>query len=311
MPSIAFVVFDQFQSMSLAAQSVFEFANYVQNENYYKVITISPSGGLIQSSSKISIMTDAFDETIFDTIIFAGNYEGSTGIPDSVIEYAKKSINSSRRIAAICTGSYVLATAHLLDHRKATTHWHYASDLQTRFPLITVDIDRIFMIDGNIWTSAGMTAGIDLALEMVEQDLGGDIARKVAQKLVMYHRRAGGQSQHSELLDLNPKSDRIQTALTYAKKNLASNLSVEHLAEIVNLSSRQFSRIFTAETGQTPAKAIESLRIESARLLLEQGRLSLEQIANETGFKDTRHMREVFLRTLAQPPQVIRRNARN
>jgi len=311
MPTIANVVFHHFQSMSLAAQSVFEFANVAVENQFYKQVTLSEHGGLVKASSGISIMTEAFDSTVFDTIIFTGSDHAVENVPNAVIEYAKYSAITARRTAAICTGAFVLAAADLLNHKKATTHWFYARDLQARYPLITVDEDRIFIVDGHIWTSAGMTAGIDLALEMVEQDLGADVARKVAQKLVVYHRRAGGQSQHSELLELTPKSDRIQTALTYAKKNLASALTVEELAEAINLSPRQFSRAFRAETGQSPAKAIESLRIESARLLLEQGRLSLEQIATETGFKDTRRMREVFLRIFAQPPQVIRRHARN
>jgi transcriptional regulator GlxA family with amidase domain len=155
-----------------------------------------------------------------------------------------------------------------------------------------------------------MTAGIDLALAMVEKDHCAELARSVAQKLVMYQRRAGGQSQHSALLELAPKSDRIQTVLGYAREHLASPLSVEQLADVARLSPRQFSRSFRAETGQTPAKAIENLRLEAARKMLERGRLSLDQIATEAGFTDRRRMREAFLRAFGQPPQVIRRNAR-
>ncbi|MNI61584.1 HTH-type transcriptional regulator CdhR [compost metagenome] len=204
-----------------------------------------------------------------------------------------------------------MAQAGLLEGRRATTHWAYARQLQERFPSIKVEPDRIYVIDGSIWTSAGMTAGIDLALAMVEKDHGGELARAVAQKLVMYHRRAGGQSQHSALLELAPKSDRIQTVLTYAREHLAQTLSVEQLAQEARLSPRQFSRAFRAETGQSPAKAIENLRLEAARQLLERGRLTLDQIALETGFLDPRRMREAFLRAFGQPPQVIRRNARS
>jgi transcriptional regulator GlxA family with amidase domain len=186
----------------------------------------------------------------------------------------------------------------------------HARELQRRFPRVRVEDDRIFIIDGSIWTSAGMSAGIDLALGMIEKDFGAELARSVAQSLVVYHRRAGGQSQHSALLEIDGKSDRIQNALTYAKRNLRKSLTVDDLAEAAHLSSRQFSRAFRAETGQSPAKAIENLRIEAARLLVEQGQHSIDTIAVETGFADRERMRRAFLRAFGQPPQVIRRNAR-
>jgi transcriptional regulator GlxA family with amidase domain len=175
---------------------------------------------------------------------------------------------------------------------------------------VKVEEDRIFIIDGPVWTSAGMTAGIDLALAMIEQDLGADVARAVARQLVVYHRRAGGQSQFSALLELEPKSDRIQSALAYAKRNLASPLTVKQLANAAHLSPRQFSRAFRAETGQSPAKAVENLRVETARLMMEQSRHSIDVIARQTGFADRYRMRRAFLRAFGQPPQVIRRNAR-
>ncbi len=145
---------------------------------------------------------------------------------------------------------------------------------------------------------------------MIEQDLGPDVARAVAKKLVVYHRRAGGQSQFSVLLELEPKSDRIQSALAYAKRNLASQLSVSELAKAAHLSPRQFSRAFHAETGQSPARAVENLRVETARLMMEQSRHPIEIIARQTGFADRDRMRRAFLRAYGQPPQVIRRNAR-
>jgi len=205
----------------------------------------------------------------------------------------------------------VLAESGLLDGRRVTTHWYFSREMQAMFPEIQVEDDRIYLIDGPIWTSAGMTAGLDLALAMVEKDLGPEAARSVAHKLVMHQRRSGGQSQHSEILDLAPKSDRIQNALNYARKNLSHALSVEELAESVSLSPRQFSRVFAAETGQSPAKAIEGLRLEAARLMIEQSRHPLEVIARETGFRDRRHMREVFMRGFGVPPQAIRRAVRD
>jgi transcriptional regulator GlxA family with amidase domain len=213
-------------------------------------------------------------------------------------------------VVATCTGAFLLAEAGLLDGRRATTHWFYAKELAARFPAVKVEEDRIFIADGPIWTSAGATAGIDLALALVEQDLGAEIARAVARKLVVYHRRAGGQSQFSELLDLEPKSDRIQRALTYARRNLHTPLSVPQLAKAAALSPRQFSRAFQAETGQSPAKAIERLRVEAARLMMEQSRHPIDVVARQTGFADRDRMRRAFLRAFGQPPQAIRRNAR-
>jgi transcriptional regulator GlxA family with amidase domain len=175
---------------------------------------------------------------------------------------------------------------------------------------VKVEEDRIFIVDGPVWTSAGMTAGIDLALAMIENDLGAHVARAVAKHLVVYHRRTGGQSQFSALLELEPKSDRIQSALAYAKRNLDKPLAVRQLANSAHLSPRQFSRAFRCETGQSPAKAVESLRVEAARLMLEQGRHPIEVIARQTGFADRDRMRRAFLRAFGQPPQVIRRNAR-
>ena len=172
-----------------------------------------------------------------------------------------------------------------------------------------VEADRIFIADGPIWTSAGAAAVIDLALALVEQDLGAEVARTVARKMVVYHRRAGGQSQFSGLLDLEPKTDRIQRALTYARRNLHTPLSVPLLAKAANLSPRQFSRTFQAETGQSPAKAIERLRIEAARLMMEQSRHPMEVVARQTGFADRDRMRRAFVRAFGAPPQAIRRAA--
>jgi transcriptional regulator GlxA family with amidase domain len=173
-----------------------------------------------------------------------------------------------------------------------------------------VEMDRIFIADGPVWTSAGMTAGIDLALGLIERDMGQEVARATARTLVVHHRRAGGQSQHSAMLELDAKSDRIQTALAFARKNLREQLTVEQLAEAARLSPRQFSRIFKAETGQSPARAIQNLRLEAARFMLEQGRLPVGEIARETGFGDWERMRRSFRRTFGQTPQAIRNASR-
>jgi transcriptional regulator GlxA family with amidase domain len=241
--------------------------------------------------------------------MFSSGVETDT-VSATLTEFVRRSLSTSRRIAAPCTGAFILAHAGVLDGRRATTHWRFANDLQRRFPKIAVEDDQIFIVDGPIWTSAGMTATIDMALAMIERDHGQDVSRAVARKLVVYHRRAGGQSQFSTLLDLEPKSDRIQKAIDYANANLRNPLTVEELADVASLSPRQFSRAFSAETGQSPAKAVEHLRVEAARLLLEKGRLSLDVIADEVGFSDRERMRRAFLRTTGQPPQAVRRLSR-
>jgi transcriptional regulator GlxA family with amidase domain len=309
MQRIGFIVSAGFQVMDFAAISVFEFANLTVGEVLYDVHLLSEAGGMVRSSVGVAVETKAFDGAAFDTLVVFGD----TAIKPStagLLAFLHKASATSRRVSSICTGAFILAEAGLLDGRRATTHWVFARSLQARFPKVRVEEDRIFIIDGPIWTSAGMSAGIDLALAMVEKDLGAEIARSVAKKLVVYHRRAGGQSQYSALLELEPKSDRIQSALAYAKKNLHTPLSVEQLAEAAHLSPRQFSRAFHAETGQSPAKAVEHLRVEAARLMMEQGRHPIDVVARETGFADRDRMRRAFLRAFGQPPQVMRRNAR-
>ncbi|MBE2970768.1 GlxA family transcriptional regulator [Burkholderia cepacia] len=312
MHRIGFLISDGFQIMALAAQSVFEYANMGMSEPFYVMGNYSVDGGDVRSSLGLPVATHALrGQLAVDTWIVAGvNDPVASPAPPGVVAFLRRANARARRIAGICTGAFVLAEAGLLAQRRATTHWAFGRDLQRDYPEIRVEEDRIYIVDGPIWTSAGMTAGLDLALAMVEKDLGADAARSVAHKLVMHQRRAGGQSQHSEMLDLAPKSDRIQNALNYARQHLGRALTVEDLAEAVHLSPRQFSRVFTLETGQSPARAIERLRLESARLMIEQSRHSLDVIAKENGFRDRRHMREAFVRGFGVPPQAVRRDAR-
>ncbi|MCQ4630486.1 GlxA family transcriptional regulator [Shinella sp. CPCC 100929] len=306
---IGFVLSPDFQMMSLAAASAFEFANLTAGETLYSIDFLSAEGGPLATSLGNTIDTQPIGTPGHDTLIF-GTGVDLEPTPPALVAFAREAFHTTRRVAAICVGAFVLAEAGLLDGRRATTHWLAARKLQAAYPQIRVEEDRIFIIDGSIWTSAGMSAGIDMALGMIEKDFGADLAQSVAQRLVLYHRRGGGQSQHSELLALTPKSDRIQTALTYARSNLRSALSVEELAEVAHLSPRQFSRAFRAETGQTPAKAVENLRLEAARMMMAQSRHPVDVVASETGFADRERMRRAFVRTFGQPPQAIRRNAR-
>lgn len=306
---IGLVLSPGFSTMSLAAVSVFEMANVKARENLYGVQMLSEHGGLVASAAGAAVETRAISKPRFDTLIVTNTHRPGTSSP-GLLRYLRRAARACRRVAAICTGAFALAEAGLLDGRRATTHWFHARELARRFPKVRVEDDRIFIIDGAVWTSAGMSAGIDLALAMLEKDFGTALTRSVAQSLVLYHRRAGGQSQHSALLELDAKSDRVQKALAFARRNLRAPLSVEELAHAAHLSPRQFSRAFRAETGQSPAKAVEHLRVEAARLMIEQSRHPIEVVANEAGFADPERMRRAFLRAFGQPPQAVRRNAR-
>jgi transcriptional regulator GlxA family with amidase domain len=311
MHRIGFVVFPDFNLMGFTAVNVFETANsaLAPDGPGYTVALLSENGGLVSCSAGFRVETQPFGDAVFDTIILGSGVETIFTSP-GLTAFVRRSLKTSRRIAAPCTGAFILAEAGVLDGRRATTHWRFAPELQRRFPKITVEDDQIFIVDGPVWTSAGMTATIDLALAMVENDYGQEVSRTVARKLVIYHRRAGGQAQFSALLALEPKSDRIQKAIDYASANLGKILPVEELAEAARLSPRQFSRAFRLETGQSPAKAVERLRVEAARLMLEQGRHSMDVIAREVGLVDRDRMRRAFLRTLGQPPQEIRQAGR-
>ena len=308
MRKIGLVLPPGFQVMCFVALSAFEIANKRAGETLYDLHVLSEGGGRLRSSFGLEVTTEAFGDDEFDTLLVAFGLEVSPTSP-GLARYLQQAAKSTRRLASICLGSFTLGDAGLLDGRRATTHWRYAQQMQERFPKCTVDMDKIFIADGQIWTSAGMSAASDLAVGMIESDHGAELARLVAKGMVMHHRRAGGQSQHSALLDLDVKADRIQTALTYAKRNLRMPLEIEDLARVACLSPRQFTRVFRSETGTSPARAVEALRLEAAKLMLEQSRLPVEDIAREAGFGNRERMRRAFVRTYGQAPQSIRTTA--
>jgi transcriptional regulator GlxA family with amidase domain len=309
MKRIGLIIFPDFQILDLVAITVFELANGQATRAQYTLEVLSENGGLIRSSSGVEVNSQALDHPAFDTLLVAGSTSLVEPSP-RLTNFLQKAFPECRRIGSICTGAFLLAQAGLLDGRRATTHWHFARELQRKFPRVKVEEDRIHIVDGSIWTSAGMTACIDLALAQVEADLGAEISRKVSRKLVIYHRRSGGQSQFSALLELEPRSDRIQNALVFAKNNLHRSLSVAQLAGVANLSPRQFTRAFQAETGHSPARAIERLRVESARMLIEAGGQSVERIAKQAGFSDPERMRRAFHRAIGRPPQSLKQPGR-
>lgn len=308
--TIGFFVTPAFVLLDLSgALEAFHLANRL-HPNHYRIQVLSLQGGPVESSSGVSVHSEAAAVAATDTLFVIGGERSVFDIPREQVAFVRDAAPQSRRVASVCVGAFILAAAGLLDGRRATTHWMYAKDLQARYPAVRVDGDRIFTRDGGIWTSAGIAAGIDLALALIEDDLGKDIARSVARLLVVYHRRAGGQMQFSSLLKLDPDSDRIRRVLSFAREHLDHPLPVEKLAEHANLSVRQFGRAFAQATGTTPAKLVERLRVEAARPRIQDGRESLESIARAVGFADADRMRHSFRRVFGQTPQTLRRDSR-
>jgi transcriptional regulator GlxA family with amidase domain len=277
----------------------------------YRLSVMSLEGGEVDSSTGLKVITQKAMTRAIDTFVVVGDFGLPTRtVSPETIKFIRAASGGARRTASVCMGAFLLAASGVLDGRRATTHWRFAAKLQAMYPATRVDGDRIFLSEGGVWTSAGMTAGIDMALALIEEDLSQETSRAVARMLVVYYRRPGGQLQYSSLLELDPGSDRIRRALSFAREHLSNPLSVERLAEVSHLSVRQFGRAFLAATGTTPAKAIERLRAEAARSRVEDGREPLESIAQAVGYADPERMRQSFVRVFGHPPQAIRRAAR-
>jgi transcriptional regulator GlxA family with amidase domain len=309
---VGFLVLPDFQILDLTGPlAAFQAADALAGGGRYRMRVMSRAGGLVTGSGGLQVATIRASAHSLDTFIVPGGR--GTRAPSASEDHAalvRKIAARSRRTASVCTGAFLLAAAGLLDGRRATTHWRHAASLQSRYPAVRVEGERIFVKDGAIWSSAGVTAGIDLALALIEEDFGRELSRAVAQELVVYHRRPGSQSQFSAMLELEPESDRVRRALSFARDHLQERLPVERLAEAAALSPRQFGRAFRAETGETPAKAVERLRAEAARARIESGSEPVERIAEIVGFSDPERMRRAFLRLFGQPPQALRRAAR-
>jgi transcriptional regulator GlxA family with amidase domain len=310
MHRVGFVVPERFQLMSLAALTAFELTNSPSAGPRYDVRLLSERGGAVRSSGGVTIETEAFGDRAFDTIIVGSitEFEVPSSSPN-LISFVQDAAKVSRRTCSICSGAFVLAEAGLLNGRRATMHWAHAANFKTRFPKVKTEEDRIFINDGPIWTSAGMTAGIDLVLALVDKDLGPEIAKTVARLLVMSQRRMGGQKQHSALLDMTPKSDRIVLVLEHIRQNLRNPLTIFELAAVANLSPRQLSRVFLTEIGHSPAKAVEQLRLEAARFMMEDGHHTVNVVAQEAGFGDRERMRRAFMRVFGVSAEDLRKNA--
>lgn len=309
---IAVVVFPGFQLLDAAGPiSAFDIARRYGG-GAYDIRLLAPGGGEVKSSSVASFTTEDLSDGPWDTIVVAGG-NASRGLVESraIVDWLSRVAPAARRVTSVCSGAFFLAEAGLLDGRRATTHWSATDDFARRYPKVRLDADRIFIKDGDVWTSAGITAGIDLALALIEDDLGTQIARHTAQQLVVHQRRPGGQSQFSALVELGGHSGRFSELMDWIREHLAEPLTVERLADRAAMSPRNFARAFTAETGTTPAKAVERLRLEAARTAVETGRTPIDRVAETAGFGDPERMRRAFLRAFGQPPQALRRAARS
>jgi len=309
---IGVLIFPDFQLLDAAGPiSVFEIAHrYAKSNVPIRVIAANP--GPVRCSSGVEMLAKKFGPAgAITTLIIAGGDGVEAAARNScTVNFIRAVAKRGTRVASVCSGTFVLAEAGLLDGKRATTHWQRTRQFLSTYPKVKLEPDRIFVRDGQIWSSAGITAGIDLALAVVAEDHGDTIVEKTARQLVLYHRRSGGQSQFSSLLELKAPTGRFGSLLTWAREHLEAKLSVEDLAERAGMSARHFTRAFIAETGSTPSKAIERLRIEVARARIQSSSEAIERVAEITGFRDPERMRRAFIRAFGQPPQSLRRVAR-
>jgi len=278
----------------------------------YEIRILSRDGAPLQTSSGLTVvphgdLRDAPAE--IDTLIVAGGLGASSAAADdALVDWILQVASRARRTASVCTGAFLLAAAGLLDGRRATTHWASAAELARRYPAVDVDPEPIFLRDGPIWTSAGVTAGMDLALALVEEDLDRDAALQIARHLVLFLRRPGNQSQFSATLAAQqPEREPLREVQRFVVEHISEDLSVEALAVRAHMSPRNFARAFRAETGITPGRYVERVRLEAARRLLEDTSEPVAAIAAACGFGTSETMRRAFLRALGVVPAEYRR----
>lgn len=315
---VVFLLFPGFQQLDLAGpMAVFELAR-LQRPGSYSWRLAASAPGSVRSSAGIAWPVQPLPRACgeADLVMAIGGDGIDAACRDArLIRWLQRASRSGARIASICSGSLLLAAAGLLDQRAATTHWSRGRQFASEFPAVRLQPDRIFVREPaargrpELWTSAGMTAGIDLCLALLAHDCGEELAQQAARQLVVERRRPGGQSQFSPLLDLHRPEGRFGALLDELRLDLKQDHRVDELAARACLSPRHFARCFRAETGATPAHVVERLRVEAARAMLEGGEPSVQRIAEDCGFGSTERMRRSFQRLLGRPPAALRKRA--
>lgn len=308
-PIVAFIVYPQIKLLDLAGP-LQAFADALDNSGVavYETAILSLDGSLISSDTPVSLSSEPIAEWIdrhIDTLIIVGGPGARIASHSSdLLAAINRLATQSKRVGAICSGAFVLAACGLLSGRRAVTHWESCEELGALYPDTTVEPEPIFINDNNVWTSAGVTAGLDMALAMISEDLGRSAALSLARSLVTYVVRPGGQSQFSEALKVQvaDTNGRFDSLHQWMRNNLSKDLRVSTLANQALMSARNFARLYVAETNQTPAKAVEAMRVEAARNLLERGQLPMKAIAKQCGFGDEERMRRSFLRLINVTP---------
>jgi transcriptional regulator GlxA family with amidase domain len=315
---IGIVVFPGAEVLDITGPyEVFSFANVglqklgISQEIAYPITILAEQPGPVTTLSGLQIIADKncnqIDEN-YDTLLIPGGDPKVVLANTQLVELVKLMEPKVRRLVSVCTGAFLLAESGLLNERKATTHWNWCHEFEEKYPRVNLEPDRIFVKDGKILTSGGITSGMDLALAMVEEDWGQELALHVARFLVMFLKRPGGQSQFSSYLvcEASNRSD-LRNLQSWIMQNPEEDLRVDALAERVAMSPRNFARLFFSETGITPAKFVEMVRIDAARNLLETTKFAIETIAGNSGFKDAENMRRAFLRQLGVKPSDYRK----
>jgi transcriptional regulator GlxA family with amidase domain len=310
---VAVVTFPSAQILDVTGPlEVFSSATRLLPGAEYRMQVVSTSGGPVLASSGLSFSTTALPDVVepVDTLVVAGGRDMQEACSDEqLLRHVRRLASSARRITSVCSGAFILAAGGLLDGRRATTHWAECQLLATAHPEVSVDGDAIYVRDGDVWTSAGVTAGIDLALALVAEDHGARAASTVARHLVVYLRRSGGQAQFSTMLAAQAaESEPVRELLAWLPDHLTADLSVPALARRVHLSERQFSRVFKAEVDVTPSEHVERLRLEAACQLLETTSHAVDHIARTCGFGVPETMNRAFRRRLNTTPGDHRRH---
>ena len=273
----------------------------------YVPTVIASGGGAVTSSAGLALLAEMLPKQPSDTLIIAGGWGVYAAAQDqTLVAWVREHAASCRRVSSVCTGAFLLAASGWLDGRRVVTHWTRCEQLARQHPQLRVEPNPIFIHDGSVWTSAGVTAGIDLALAMVEEDLGRSMALEVARQLVVFLKRPGGQSQFSVTLSLQHEGNRFDDLHAWIAEHLTLDLGVPALAEQAGMSERSFVRHYRADTGQTPARAIELIRVETARRLLSDTGIPIKRVAVQCGFGSEETLRRSFLRAMGVTPQAYR-----